>query len=83
MSLSLKRVICKYMNTFNLFCSTLKQGCTAGIKVSLSDDRHCLKMTEVSEEHNHEISEVSLSVVSVYSVCTCAMCVYLRYCVCA
>ena len=28
-------------------------------------------MTEVSEEHNHEISKVNLSVVSVYSVCAC------------
>ncbi len=72
---SFKRVMvfgCKYMDAFYLFCSTLKQGCTAGIKLSLSDDRQCLKVTEVSEEHNHEISKVSLSVVSVYSVCACA-----------
>ena len=39
---------------------TLKQGCTAGIKLSLSGDHQCLKVTEVSEEHNHETSKVSL-----------------------
>lgn len=49
-----------YMHFNNPFCSTLKQGCTAGIKLSLSDDRQCLKVTEVSEEHNHETSKVSL-----------------------
>ena len=50
------------MNTciYDPFCSTLKQGCAAGIKLSLSDDRQCLKVVEVSEEHNHEISKVCL-----------------------
>ena len=75
------------MNAFNLFCSSyLKQGCTAGIKLSLSDDCPYLKVTEVSEEHNHEISKVNLSVVSVYSVRACAMrlsaCIFTILCMC-
>ena len=45
------------MCLFNSF-STLKQGCTAGVKLSLSDDCQYLRVIEVNEEHNHEINKV-------------------------
>ena len=39
--------------------STMKQDCKAGIKFILSDDCQHLVVTEVNEEHNHNISKVS------------------------
>ena len=57
---------------FSAVPKTRLHALAAGIKLSLSDDRPYLKVTEVSEEHNHEISKVNLSVVSVYSVRACA-----------
>ena len=37
----------------------MKQNCSAGIKFSLSEDGQSLVITEVKEDHNHEVSEVS------------------------
>lgn len=37
--------------------STLKIGCSAGFKLNLSDDQQSLKVVEVNENHNHEISK--------------------------
>lgn len=39
--------------------STLKQGCTAGIKLILSEDGQYLEVTEVIGEHNHVVHQVS------------------------
>ena len=38
--------------------STMKQNCSAGIKFSLSEDGQSLVVTEIKEDHNHEVSEV-------------------------
>ncbi len=38
--------------------STIKQGCTAGIKLKLSDDGQTLTVTSVSVDHNHVIDKV-------------------------
>ena len=38
---------------------TFKQDCSAGIKLCLSLDGKFLKVTEVKEDHNHEVSKVS------------------------
>ena len=38
--------------------STLKQGCTASIKVTLSDDCQYLEVVDVNESHNHDMSKV-------------------------
>ncbi len=43
---------------FLLVCSTIKQGCTAGIKLILSGDRQCLIVTSVCSDHNHCINRV-------------------------
>ena len=37
--------------------STLKQGCTAGIKLILSEDGQYLEVTEVIGEHNHAVHQ--------------------------
>ncbi len=39
--------------------STLKQGCIAGIKLWLSEDHKFLTVTDVVEDHNHEVDKVS------------------------
>ena len=39
--------------------STMKRDCSAGIKISLSEDGQSLVVTEVKEDHNHYISKVS------------------------
>ena len=39
-------------------CSTVKQDCSAGIKFRLCEGGKTLVVTEVSEDHNHEIDEV-------------------------
>ena len=39
-------------------CSTLKQGCKAHIKFELSSDCQSLQVTEINEDHNHEVSKV-------------------------
>ena len=41
-----------------LISRTIKQGCTAGIKVILSDDAQSLVVTEVVEDHNHKVDKV-------------------------
>ena len=38
-------------------CSTIKQECKAGIKISLSVDGQYLTVMEVNEDHNHDISK--------------------------
>ena len=38
---------------------TMKQDCKAGLKLSLSVDRQSLVVTDVHEQHNHIVSEVS------------------------
>ncbi len=40
--------------------STLKQGCQAGIKLKLSVDGQSLVLTDLSEDHNHEVDKVSI-----------------------
>ena len=47
--------------------STLKQGCQAGIKLTLSEDKQTLVVVGVSEEHNHHVDKVWP--ISVYSMC--------------
>ena len=42
---------------------TLKQGCKAGIKVTLSDDCQYLEVVDVNESHNQDMSKVLLIVV--------------------
>ena len=37
----------------------MKQDCPAGVKLCLSDDGQSLRVTEVKDEHNHEICKVS------------------------
>jgi hypothetical protein len=39
-------------------CSTVKIGCSAGIKLQMSDDCQSLTVTEVLEEHNHVLDKV-------------------------
>ncbi len=39
----------------------MKQGCSAGIKLRLSEDGQSLVVTDVSEDHNHEVDEVNRS----------------------
>ena len=50
----------------------MKQGCQAGIKLGLSDDKQHLEVTGVSEEHNHLISKVrkaqSIQLLTVFSL---------------
>lgn len=41
-----------------IFSSTIKQGCTAGIKFSLTGDGQRLVVTAVNENHNHELNKV-------------------------
>lgn len=41
--------------------STLKQGCSAGIKLWLSEDRQFLTVTDVAEDHNHEVDKVRIA----------------------
>ena len=53
-----KPILYMYDNNNVSSTSTLKQDCKAGIKVSLSDDGQHLIVTEVNEEHNHDISKV-------------------------
>ena len=50
---------------FTVFGSTLKQGCTAGIKLILSDDGQYLEVTEIIGEHNHAVHQVSASLMCV------------------
>ena len=38
--------------------STLKQECSAGIKLKMSSDGQSLVVTEVLEEHNHIVDKV-------------------------
>ena len=53
--------------------STLKQGCTAGIKLILSEDGQYLEVTEVIGEHNHAVHQVRASLMCVlcfgYTIC--------------
>lgn len=42
----------------HIFLSTIKQGCTAEIKLSLTEDGQKLIVTAVNESHNHELSKV-------------------------
>ena len=46
---------------FAFLYSTIKQDCKAGIKLGLSEDGQYLVVTEVNEEHNHNVSKVSCS----------------------
>ena len=39
-------------------CSTVKQDCSVRIKFRLSEGGQTLVVTEVSEDHNHEVDEV-------------------------
>lgn len=39
-------------------CSTIKQGCTAGIKLILGEDGQHLVVTSVCNDHNHCINRV-------------------------
>ena len=41
--------------------SSLKQDCKAGIKVSLSEDGQHLVVSEMNEDHNHNITQVDNS----------------------
>ena len=57
---------------FSAVPKTRLHALAAGIKLSLSDDRPYLKVTEVSEEHNHEISKSELKCCEcVFSACLC------------
>ena len=48
--------------------STLKQGCKAGIKIKLSEDKKSLVVMEMCEEHNHHVDKVfELSIVIKYT----------------
>lgn len=38
----------------------MKQGCSAGIKVKLSEDGQKLVIAEISEDHNHEVDKVGV-----------------------
>ena len=40
--------------------STIKQGCNAGVKLILSEDKRHLEVTYVSENHNHMMNKVSV-----------------------
>ena len=44
--------------------STIKQGCSAGIKLNLSEDSQQLVVIEVSESHNHDLSGVSTVIIN-------------------
>ena len=50
---------------FLLLLSTLKQGCSAGIKLILSEDGQYLEVTEVISEHNHVVNQVIASLMCV------------------
>ena len=50
-------IICVYL-MFLLIYSTIKQNCKAGIKLNLSEDDQYLKVTDVCDVHNHEVSKV-------------------------
>ena len=55
---------CHHRSRFAISCfisSTIKQDCKAGIKLSLTDDGQHLVVSEMNEEHNHDISKVSQS----------------------
>ena len=43
---------------FLLIYSTVKQNCKAGIKLNLSEDDQYLKVMDVCDVHNHEVSKV-------------------------
>ena len=43
---------------FLLIYSTVEQNCKAGIKLNLSEDSQYLKVTDVCDVHNHEVSKV-------------------------
>ena len=59
------------MQLFHFWFSTLKQGCNAGIQLCLSEDKQCLKVTEVNEEHNHVVSKVSFTSCPYMSLILC------------
>ncbi len=45
-----------------MVCSTLKQGCQAGIKIKLSEDKQMLVVMEIEEDHNHLVEKVQVHV---------------------
>ena len=49
--------ICVYL-MFLLIYNTIKQKCKAGIKLNLSEDDQYLKVTDVCDVDNHEVSKV-------------------------
>ena len=44
------------------YCSTLKQGCEAGIKLKLSADGQSIVVTDISEDHNHDVKKVGFQI---------------------
>ena len=52
-------VLFEWWYIIKLISRTIKQGCQAGIKVTLSDNAQSLVVTEVVEDHNHEVDKVN------------------------
>ena len=46
-----------YYTLYYCFNSTIKQGCNAGVKLVLSQDKRHLEVTYVSETHNHMMNK--------------------------
>ena len=44
---------------FYLIFRTIKQDCKASMKLSLSGDKQSLIVTDVNEQHNHTVSDIS------------------------
>lgn len=59
-----------------VFYSTIKQGCNAGIKLLLSEDKRHLEVTYVSDSHNHIMNKVYIYtcmfvavIINIHAVC--------------
>ena len=65
-----------FLAHFNDKCSTFRKDCPAKMSLRTSEDGMALVVRSYDMEHNHVISRVSITAVTVLAYCACMACMH-------